>query len=88
MRQGGISSDSPLRCSRFSSPWKIEEHAEYFIVRDPTGLALAYFLYDDEPHRRAANKRLAKDEALRMAANFSKMPDALGPTDLIWRRSQ
>ena len=57
-------------------------------MRDPTGLALAYFLYDDEPHRRAANKRLAKDEALRMAANFSKMPDALGPTDLIWRRSQ
>jgi hypothetical protein len=64
------------------------EHAEYFIVRDPTGLALVYFLYDDEPHRRAANKRLAKDEARRMAANFSKMPDALGPTDLIWRRSQ
>ena len=36
-----------MKARRFSSPWKTEEHTEYFIVRDAAGLALAYFLYDD-----------------------------------------
>ena len=77
-----------MKARRFSSPWKTEEHTEYFIVRDAAGLALAYFLYDDEPNRRVVNKRLTKNEAQRIAANFSTMPGALGLTGLLGRRSQ
>ena len=72
-----------MKARRFSSPWKTEEHTEYFIVRDAAGLALAYFLYDDEADHRAVNRRLTKDEPS-AAANFSKMPDALGLTDLTF----
>ena len=30
--------------ARFPPPWTIEEHAEFFIVRDATGQAPGYFL--------------------------------------------
>jgi hypothetical protein len=53
-------SAAKMMARRFSSPWKTEEHTEYFIVRDAAGLALAPFLYDDEPDRRVVNRCLTK----------------------------
>jgi hypothetical protein len=62
---------------RFPPPWTVEELAETFCVTDANGQALGFFYFDDEPSRRAVNKRLTKDEARRMAVNFAKLPELL-----------
>jgi len=65
----------PLR--RFPSPWKTEEHDTCFIVKDHTGLNLAYVYFEPEPNCRLALKLLSRGEARRIAAKFAKLPQWL-----------
>jgi hypothetical protein len=60
---------------RFPPPWTVDETDACFIVRDANCQALAYVYFEDEPGRRAAAKLLTKDEARRMAVNFTKLPE-------------
>jgi hypothetical protein len=60
---------------RFRPPWSVEETDACFIVKDHNGQALAYVYFEDEPGRRSAAKLLTKDEARRIAANITKLPE-------------
>jgi hypothetical protein len=59
---------------RFPPPWSIDEQTECIIVRDATGLALAYLYFEDEPQRQRTLKRLSRDEAFLVAVNIAKLP--------------
>jgi hypothetical protein len=50
---------------RFPPPWTIDEQPESYIVRDATGLALAYFYFDDEPSRRTGPEPQAGFDTLK-----------------------
>ena len=61
---------------RFPAPRDIEEYdRSCFIVRDNSGLALAYVYFESEPGRRAAAGLLTRDEARRIALNVAKLPE-------------
>ena len=50
-----------------------------------------HFYFHEDAHRCAVNKRLAKDEARRVASNFAKLPELLGkgrPQALDRRRAE
>jgi len=61
---------------RFPPPWTAEVTPNCFVVRDANGQALSHVYYENEPGRRSAAKLLSKDEARRIAANITKLPEA------------
>jgi hypothetical protein len=78
---GSLPSSGPIidkpAARRFPPPWIAEETDACFIIRDHNGYALAYVYFEEEPGRQSAAKLLSKDEARRIAANITKLPELL-----------
>jgi len=64
--------------SRFPPPWTAEEHDACFIVRDHTGLNLAYVYFQNDPICRLAAKLLSRGEARRIATKITRLPESSG----------
>ena len=63
---------------RFLPPWIAEEHDACFIVRDHTGLNLAYVYFQNDAICRLAAKLLSRGEARRIATKIANLPESLG----------
>jgi hypothetical protein len=63
---------------RFPPPWRVVEHPESFWVQDASGQTVGWFYFRHNEETAHQAKVLTRDEARRMAANFSRLPDLLG----------
>ena len=63
---------------RFPPPWIAQEHDACFIVRDHTGLNLAYVYFQNDASCRLAGKLLSRGEARRIATKIAKLPEPSG----------
>jgi len=66
---------------RFPPPWRVEEQAARFVVRDANGQPLGYFYFRGGAgtliRTPISRQLLSKDEARRIATNFAKLPKLL-----------
>jgi hypothetical protein len=58
---------------RLPPPWSVEELDACFVVKDRDGQKLAYLYFEDEPGRRSAAKLLTRDEARRVASEYTSV---------------
>ncbi|OKO67485.1 hypothetical protein [Bradyrhizobium sp. NAS96.2] len=58
----------------FVKPWRIVEHSESFEIQDAAEQHLAYVYFEDEQTRRRFMRRLAKDDARKMAEQILRLP--------------
>jgi hypothetical protein len=66
-----------MSAHRFPPPWSVEDIGVAFKVCASTWQRLAYVYFEEEPGRRSAAKLRSKDEARRIAANITKLPELL-----------
>jgi len=57
----------------FPLPWTVA----CFVVHDKASHPLAHIFFEDESDRRLPTRQLTRDEALRIAANITKLPELL-----------
>ena len=63
--------------THFARPWSLVEHSESFEVRSATNRILAYVYFEDEPGRRGVTRRIAREDARRMAQQILRLPELL-----------
>jgi hypothetical protein len=63
---------------RFPPPWTGQEYRGVsYIIRDANNFAVAYVYFESEPDRRVAANLMTKDEARKIAAGITKLPELL-----------
>jgi hypothetical protein len=69
----------PVSGRHFLPPWKVDDLAACFVVKDSIGQELAYIYYEEAPGRRAVTKLLTRDEARRIAMVIANLPVLVRP---------
>ena len=65
----------PASERHFPPPWKVDDLAACFVVKDSIGQELAYIYYEEASGRRAVTKLLTRDEAQRIAVVIANLPE-------------